>query len=408
MNTLKIEDLITLQNKILSTQGEISHSPNEITFHFNLDKSLSELKEVILRLNIGIIDENPKSLTIEDNQGDIILFENLISCFDKLDRDITILETKNIFVFDEKGDYIFYEFNSRKTFTNSKYEYLKFAIDNFSQRKILLEIFLDLNNKIIEFKRSRLENDELIIASNIDKKALTIIEYKTYNSTKLNYFILLPLLEFKNKISSDDWLACFKNTICEYLHLQQNNKSFDIIYTNFNYILNLTEKNFQLYISKFSFDKIRKQFRVEKNSYFEGLNTAQNKISNQIISIPISLGASIYSFFQLEADFITLILIYSSVIIYIFFITYVIIMNLYDIRKIDCDSKEEEGNMKNHYPDLLIDYAVDFRFMRNKIRRIYFLAWAIILALVITIILITIFIFEEKNIQQNFLHFIAT
>lgn len=91
------------------------------------------------------------------------------------------------------------------------------------------------------------------------------------------------------------------------------NRSLAILYGNFNFILEQSNRNYQLYIDKFSFNTIRQEYRTEKNNYFESLDTAQNKISAQIISIPLSLGASIFTFYQFKSSKVVLVMIYINI-----------------------------------------------------------------------------------------------
>jgi|GEM_PF-1899124 len=404
---LSFEQILALYESFKGNEQNVELSSNELIFNFQDPQKKDILEKEFKKAGLVTSSFSNKSFSIDSSFQNFVFFDNLDSLFDRLSLSPTIIQTFDIFVFDESGHYFYNNSSTQNVESNLPYSHKKFLLKHFSQYTTLLKIFLEHKGRLVEVEKNTSKGKELIILSKGEEKLITSINYLNIDKDvfQLSYSEF-PLERFSSKLIIDEWLACFKNTLCQFMELQSDDRrSFGNLYTNFNYIYNQTSKNYDLYLSKFSFDKIRKQFRAEKNNYFEGLNNAQDKISSQIISIPLSLGASIYSFFQLDAHSTTLKLVFFAVCIYTLFIIYVLAMNLYDIKKIASDAHEEKMNMKNYFPDLLKDYKSDFKFMKNKMRRVAVLGWGIIIALLLTLVFIAIFIFEFQDIEKSIFFF---
>lgn len=405
---LSFQEFHALYQKIQSLKANVKLQANELNFNFHTKEDKDIVEKEFKKVGFTTSSYSQKSFALNNIAQNLIFYDNLNSLFDKLKLDTSVLNTSNIIVFDENGSYLYYDHVSKEIESNLSLPNYKSLFSHFLQYTSLLALFLEEKGRLIEIEKDTLKGQELIILSKGEDKLITSINYLGIDRDVFNYpFSDYQLDKFEIKLKIDEWLACFKNTLCQFMELQlEEKRTFGNLYNNFSYVFNQTEKNYQLYVSKFSFDKIRKQFKAEKNNYFEGLNLAQDKISSQIISIPISLGASIYSFFQLEANYQTLVLIFISVCLYSLFITYVLIMSIYDVKKIGKDSDEERKNLIKYYPDLFIHYKSDFKFMKNKQRRVLFLAWAIIIALIVTLISISIFVFNYGDAEKNIFRFV--
>lgn len=404
---LSYEQLFKLYQNFKSLDANIRLESDELQFNFSEQVDKEAVEKEFKDAGLTTSSFSQKSFSINSVFGGFLFSDNLKSLFDKLKLNQSVLDTSNIFVFDENGSCFFYDYLTKEIKSNLSTPYPESILNTFVQYRRLLSLFLKEKGRLVEIEKNTAKGKELIILSKGEDKLITSISFLDIDKEVFNHnFSDFQLDKFESKLLIDEWLACFKNTLCQFMELQSDVKrTFGNLYTNFIYVFNQTEKNYQLYVSKFSFDKIRKQFRAEKNSYFEGLSAAQDKISSQIISIPLSLGASIYSFFQLEASRQTLIFIFIAVCLYSLFIIYVLIMSIYDVKKIGKDADEEKGNLKEYYPDLLIDYESDFKFMKNKRIRVLSLAWAIIGALILTLILISVFIFNSNDSEKSIFYF---
>ncbi len=403
-----IQELIAIYEKIKTKGASVKLESDEIEFRFNSTEDKTEVENFLKTLQLPTDSFLPTSLSFKAEVDNLLIFDHLDSLLDQLSLDIELLATNDLFVFDIDGFYFHYHYHSEVVSTNSSQAKMKFLIMHFRQYKALLDIYLNGEGYLYEIKRKALGVNEFVVLSKGEKKLVTSINYKTIDKTIfVDDNVMIPLDEFRTKMLSEEWLACYNETLCQFMEAQiSQRRTFANLFNNFNYLLNLTGQNFQLYILKFSFDKIRKQFKTEKNTYFDNLNVAQDKISAQIISVPISLGASIFSFYQFNASPLILTIIYIAIWIYAIFIGFVVVMNLYDIKKIATDANEEEKNLNDHYPDLFSELKKDFAYMKNKRTRVRILAWAIIVALVITLASLTLFLINYQESKGNNIHYL--
>lgn len=397
MSAPLVENLKALQFFLKSKKVQYISQADEIEIVFNQETDKREGEGLAIEYDLRPESFNKLSFIIKNEYAGLYLFHNQDSLFDFLSLHIEILDNKNIFVFDVDDHFLFYDFNSQIITTDSSQQKNIHLISHYKQYKQLLDIYLREDGKLFEVKKS--STNEFIIFSRGEVKSVTSITYKTVDKYIFtDDFKALPIKEFEQNIYSEDWLACYNDTLCQYIEAQSTEKrTLSNLYNNFEYVFNLTKLNFQLYVSRFSFDKIRKQFKIEKNTYFENLNIAQDKVSSQIISVPLSLGASILSFYNYDGSRFVLVLTFVGVLCYCFFITYVVIMSLYDVQKVARDIVEEENNFKRYYLYLYEELKTDFNYMRNKRRRVRFLAWAIIITLLIVVFCVGVFSFTYKE-----------
>ena len=401
-------NLFGIHQKLKEKNARVVLNLDEIELSFINSQDKIELENLFKSIAWSTESFTPNSLSLKSEIQGVRLFDHIDSLLDRISVDDELLPNYNLFVFDVDGYYLHYNHQSAEVLTNSPLPRTKFLIQHFTQYKGLLDIYLENEGLLYEIKRSSASGSEFVVLSKGERKLVSSIYYKIIDKRIfLDDNINIPLDEFRTKMISEEWLACYNETICQFMEAQiSQRRTFSNLFNNFNYLLNLTGQNFQLYILKFSFDKIRKQFKTEKNTYFDNLNAAQDKISSQIISVPISLGATIFSFYQFNSSPLILTIIYIAIFIYSLFIGFVVFMNLYDIQKIASDANEEEKNFRNHYPDLLNELKKDFAYMKNKRVRVRVLAWAIIVALVITLISLTVFLLNYQQVGQETIHFI--
>ena len=403
---LTVEQLSSVYAHLKNQGASIALNGDEVEISFDCQDKKQTSEHFLQSVPIATDSFSKTSVSIKSELDGLLLFDHLDSMLDQLNLDISLLNQYNIFVFDVEGHYFHYNYQTREVISNSVQPRIKFLIPHFIQYKGLLDIYLAAEGSLYEIWINILGGSEFVVLSKGEKKLVTTINYKTIDkSIFIDDNVTIPIDEFGTKILSEEWLACYNETLCQFMDAQlPQRRTFSILFNNFNYLLNLTGQNFQLYILKFSFEKIRKQFKTEKNNYFDNLNTAQDKISGQIISVPISLGASIFSFYQFNTSPLIISLIFLAICMYTLFIGFVVIMNLYDIRKIATDANDEEDNLKTHYPDLLKELEKDFTYMKNKRIRVRVLAWAILLALIVTLISLAVFVMNYQEVKTSTFH----
>lgn len=299
-----------------------------------------------------------------------------------------ILSDKTYLLIDENNN----------SYTNSKRKNVLDYAKNINQYLELYDIFYT-SNTLIEHKIPNIDGERLIVVNKSTYKTVSSIIFKKNCLNFLNAdFENIDLFLFSKKIESDEWISCFKEEICKFAD-NQNISTFDKVYNNFNYLFNIAEKNFQLYITNFSFENVLNKYKDQKDKYFSNLSSVKDKIGNQIMSIPITLGASLFALFQLtntkQINIIILIItLYSA------FIIFLIGSYIYELCSIKNESKEERSKLSKLYPSLYDDIDRQFKTSDIKARLIFIMAWAIIVLLIISLILIFIY-FSPSDIKSK-------
>jgi len=113
---------------------------------------------------------------------------------------------------------------------------------------------------------------------------------------------------FSIKYASPDFILHFKNQLYN-LPVIAEEKRIQYIVTVLSELIHNADMEYQLFSKKFSFKKLRTELRQEKENYFKSLTEVLSKITNQIISVPISISAAILASFKSEGWLQVLILI---------------------------------------------------------------------------------------------------
>ena len=92
-------------------------------------------------------------------------------------------------------------------------------------------------------------------------------------------------------------LNTFRNTLIEYI--ANSNNSFSNIIKNWNEINRLYSNNLAVYMSAFSFHKLRKEVTDAEIDYADKISKILSEITNKSLTIPVSLVAAI-SIFQIS------------------------------------------------------------------------------------------------------------
>lgn len=366
---------------------EVSDSVFEVTFS---KENQEKFKGLIDKEGISVTTPNARRVDIQFDKNTIEVFKSEEEFLDRFDLMPNILKDKLGFIFDFRGSYLAYDYQTKETYGEKSDEHF---IDQVFQYREILEIFLTSESNIIKINRPTAVGSEMIVVVDGETKLLTNIGYKRIDLEAYSYpYTEYPIETFKTKIKLDAWLTCFKSEVCKFIDGQSEvNKTFKRLYLDFDYIFNLAERNYQLYLSKFSFDKIRKQFKTEKSRYFEGLNEAQSKIAAQVIAIPLTIGAAVLSANVFQDVKVPTGLISIAIATYSAFVIWVILIHLHDIRKIGRDLKAEEREIKKHYSGLFDEFKDEFCFLRTKRQLTRILGWATISYLGVLIALLSYF-----------------
>lgn len=365
-----LDDVIRLRNVIESTKSYDgldfgAGGVLEIHLTMSLDKISSELDKIDLKYRKSA----NKSFEIEIDTMEIAFYKDKSTFCDKVSEKNFGLEGKNIFIWEFDNSYLVYRDFSRRAAMAERTEFGDFIL-NVLQYRDLLEVFIDEENLLVEFDRIKHPHNELFIVSKGDEKLLIRLAYKkVVHELYSKRFEPIDHDKFIQRLENEEWVACFKNTVCAFFdHQSESKKTFLWLYENFAYLFANTEKSYLLYVSKFSFDKISKEFRKDQGQYFNSLNDYQNKLSGQLISIPLTIGAALLSdnFVANNGDARgSLVFLISA---YVIFVMGTIGFVLADLIRLRRQIKKEKAHFQTVYEGIYTDFKKDFEFLLRKSR----------------------------------------
>jgi len=383
-----LSDLLQLHDIIERSSFFDSVNYNGDILEIQLRGDISEISADLKSAKIEYDKSGSKSFEVKIDRDQILLFLDEMSFYDRLNNSDLSLIGKNIFIWTFDKSCLLYENFTIESAIQKPNNNGNFLL-NVVQYRDFLKIFLNEENQLIELNKVHPRN-EIFIASRGDEKLLVKLGYdKIIKELYHKEFEFIDIKKFSERIKNDEWLACFKNTVCAFFDQQSEPKrTFRWLYENFAYLFANTEKSYFLYISKFSFDKISRQFKKDREQYFNSLGEYQNKLSGQLISIPLTIGAAL-----LSNNFVTnnglannsVIFLISA---YVIFVMGTILFILFDLRKLKKDIQDENNMLKQMYTDIYENFKGDFTYILRKSK--FLIGFCIFLLLLFVIVLLIV------------------
>ena len=265
-------------------------------------KELEISKKILTKFEI-IFDEEKEGIRIDLSRQNIKIYKNKIDCIREFNGNIE----QSIIILNDKLSFINLESNTNSFFENLIYSYKirklliekKFVSyhEEFGKKFILLsetkpKIEISYKGKDLEFYNGKYD------LKNIFNKLNTKLEENEYISFFRDNFIQ----QAENISNSDNR---FLNTL----------KVINIIYEKSN-------REFELYKSKFSLEEFQSTLEEEKNKYFKTLQDTLSDFFSKINSLPIQFGVYAYLIFKFEKEIIPLIAIIIIITIWSIFSSY--------------------------------------------------------------------------------------
>ena len=383
-----LSDLLILHDIIEKSTFFQSISYNNGTVEIQLTNDLSEISDSLLKRGIEYEKSGSRSFEVGIEKDQVLFFKDKLSFYDRVCLSNLSILSKNIFIWDCDESCLLYENFTIEDALVNKSKSGGF-IANVVQYRDFLALFLDTGLGLIELDKAHPKN-ELFVASKGDENLLVKLSYKKIVEELYNKkFEHIDILRFSGRITNEEWLACFKNTVCAFFDQQSESKrTFLWLYENFAYLFANTEKSYFLYISKFSFDKISRQFKKDREHYFNNLNEYQNKLSGQLISIPLTIGAAL-----LSNNFVTNNGLASNSVMFLISAYVVFVMGtigfvVVDLIKLKNDILVENKALKNMYTEIHNNFEKDFTFILRKSRFLIGFAWFLLLLFIIVLLIV--------------------
>jgi hypothetical protein len=387
--TLKItinEFLSILNNDI--AKNSLVFDGNNLRFKIenNYSSSLEVASKIFKTINELINGEIEIKLTSCKLKNTFFYFD-----YDNYLRDYEyykdVFSNSNIIIIDFETKILFKEVNEEFTLE-------KADIFNYIQYKELQD-FLISKNEFTPY-HDKLSKQFVIIGK---EKGAFHIGYNSLEKRKISNEDIKPFVEeLKSEFVKKEFIQFFKDVIINSIHSTDVKDRLFELTKGLKLLLNLTAKDYESYVLDFAIDKIKSKFKEERNKYFESLEKSIDTVSKQIVSFPLTFGATAFASYQVKDKPWILILIVIAYLLYTFIAFKVLSITDYNILCLKSDVKKEEDEIKNGYEKVYADFKEDFIKIWTKIRKleglVLILKWILSLLFLIFLLFALVQIFN--------------
>jgi len=153
--------------------------------------------------------------------------------------------------------------------------------------------------------------------------------------------------------------------------------------------------NFNVYLHELSFDKIKAEYKDYKKKYYGSQNDILNKISSQVLALPVSVAGSAFALFKLKDSIPALVLICFALIAFVIYVSYVVSIYWSDIKIMNRQMKYDYSLIKeheffknnedelNHFEEIYSDIKNRVNKLKNSLKLINGLVWLLNIGLII-------------------------
>ena len=392
----------------MSSNETLKTTINEFLSILNNDIAKNSLVFDGSNLRFKIENNYPSSLEIAKK-----IFKTINELLNgEIEIKLTSCKLKNTFFYFDYDNYLRdYEYY-KDAFTNSNIIILNFEtkilfkeIDeeftiekadmfNYVQHRELQE-FLISKNEFTPY-HDNLSKQFVIIGK---EKGAFHIGYNLLEKRKISDEDIKPFIEeLKTDFVKKEFIQFFKDVIINSIHSTDIKDRFFELTKSLKLLLNLTAKDYESYVLDFAIDKIKSKFKEERNKYFESLEKSIDTVSKQIVSFPLTFGATAFASYQVKDKPWILILIVIAYLLYTFIAFKVLSITDYNILCLKSDVKKEEDEIKNGYEKVYADFKEDFIKIWTKIRKleglVLILKWILSLLFIIFLLFALVQIFN--------------
>lgn len=133
----------------------------------------------------------------------------------------------------------------------------------------------------------------------------------------------------------------FKGHIIKSLKNMDHDQAFPEFLKRLRQIVDDSNKDYEIFVNKFSFEKLKENFRKERDEYFSKVRDIVNQLLAKVISIPISISASALAIYNLKSDPVGVTVVVIAYIIYSLFTAHLFRLIHNDAFELKADLNEE-------------------------------------------------------------------
>jgi hypothetical protein len=374
-----VKTLNDLASKSISFNLDYS-SGISINYKFN---NRAEFEEKFLGIPFVRLGKNDVQVDIRKYPGLYYNKEQFLK-----DCNINSLECDVAIIFYNEG-YLFYESSSGKVVTNTKVSdegrFLKNAIYYLRFREEFK------NSKIVSYHSSA--GREYVVLS--PEKGKMLIGYPPVPPEFMPEYDLVDLFNKYQKINgSQEYQAFFKGHVIDVLVTYDKDQKFPEFIKNLEHLIDLSDRDYEVYISKFSFEKLKENFKKERNEYFSRVRGIISQLLSKVVSIPISISASALAVYNLKDDPGNAFVVVVAFIIYSYFTSFLLRLLHYDVFELqhDFDKEIEMVAKYSNIPKNDLNIETSKVFKRIDMLQFSFVLFQIVLAILSVTVL---FVFSQ-------------
>ncbi len=316
----------------------------------------------------------------------------------------------NVKFFNEEKEFVNEVLSSSSSFTGS--ESIFFLVPRKGS-----EFRSDLNDEVERFKTNVLTynnilslfktNKELALLDNPTSKTLTLVS-KVYGLFNIGY--QTPTYDFFYRINiagkerqleaefeKKEFIQFFKEILLTSVHRLEEKDRFKAVIKQLDTIIDLTSKDYEAYVSEFAIDKIKSEFKTERESYFENIDRSISSIGKQVVAFPLTFAASVFASYKVQDKPGILILILFAYLLYTIVAYLILALTSYNVRCLRKDVQAEKKTIKNGYGKIFEDFKSDFEKIEFKIWLLR--AVIIVLFIVLTSLFLLFSFYTAHNVN---------
>lgn len=266
-------------------------------------------------------------------------------------------------------------------------------VENFLTYKSIRKLFI--------------ETKELSQFKNDTSQTFTIVskEYGVfhvgYSVPDYPYFYIIDIAgkadRLKQEFEKKEFIQFFKEIIVTSVHSTDEKNRLKVIVRQLDSIIDLTTKDYEAYVSNFAIDKIKSDFKKERETYFESIDRSISSIEKQVVAFPLTFAASVFASYKVQEAPGVLLLILLAYLLYTIIAYMILNMTAYNVRCLRKDVLSEKKAIKKAYGKIYADFKQDFKKIETKICLLRVVIGG--LYVVLTFLLILFALYAAHNIQ---------
>ncbi|PHR87054.1 MAG: hypothetical protein COA80_19135 [Leeuwenhoekiella sp.] len=263
----------------------------------------------------------------------------------------------------DKYSILFLNPQSRIDRANLAYSDTSQFVINFLNYRAILDLFFKTKDI------SQLNNPSTQTITMVSKEygifniGYSLPNYKFFYNINISGKLNQLLNEFEKK----EFIQFFKEIIVTSVHRIEEKDRFRVIIEQIDPIIDLTSKDYEAYVSDFAIDKIKSEFKKERESYFESIDRSISSIGKQVVAFPLTFAASVFASYKVQDKPGVLLLILLAYLLYTIVAYLVLSLTSYNIRCLRKDVETEKGIIQNAYGKVYENFKPDFEKIGVKI-----------------------------------------